>query len=117
MFFVTAICCSPVVAENWPVSRGDTAATGVSETVLPDSLDVRWKYVAPDSPFEAEPVVAGGIVYIGDADGTVHAIRLDDGEGVWKKQFAESGFTAAGAIANQRFYVGDIYGVVRCLLI
>ncbi|MGL4513453.1 MAG: PQQ-binding-like beta-propeller repeat protein [Lacipirellulaceae bacterium] len=100
---------------DWPVVRGDSASSGVAAIDLPDEPAVLWQYTAEGSAFDATPVIAGGVVYAGDADGTVHAVGLADGVRVWTKSFDESGFAAAGAVVGDTLVVGDAYGVVRSL--
>jgi outer membrane protein assembly factor BamB len=100
---------------DWPVVRGDAASAGVAAIKLPDEPAVLWEYMAEESAFDATPIIAGGIVYVGDADGTMHAVRLADGVPAWTKAFDESGFAAAAAVAGDSVVVGDVYGVVRSL--
>ncbi|MEN1681743.1 MAG: PQQ-binding-like beta-propeller repeat protein [Planctomycetota bacterium] len=108
---------SSASADEWPVARGNAAGTAVAATALPDEPAVLWKYKLEDGSFEAEPIVAGGVVYLGDVDGTFHAVKLAGGELVWKKTFEDSGFASAATVDGDRLYVGDIFGTVRCLAI
>jgi outer membrane protein assembly factor BamB len=102
---------------DWPVVRGDSASSGVAAINLPDEPAVLWEYTAEGSAFDATPVIAGGVVYVGDADGTVHAVGLANGARRWTKSFGESGFAAAGAVVGDSVVVGDVYGVVRSLAV
>ncbi|MEM6797995.1 MAG: PQQ-binding-like beta-propeller repeat protein [Planctomycetota bacterium] len=108
------LLAGPAVAD-WPLARGDAESSGVAKSRLADQPKLLWRYTAPGSAFEATPVMAGGVVYVGDADGTLHAVRLADGGKVWSRAFEESGFIAAGAIRGDRLYVGDMYGDVFCV--
>src|SRR4051812_1375730 len=110
------VAISPASAEDWPVVRGDVLGTGVAKSTLPENLDVIWKYPAgKDAAFDATAVVAAGVIYVGDSNGTVHALRLADATSIWKKEFADSGFNAGAAIDNGSIYIGDGNGIVRCL--
>jgi outer membrane protein assembly factor BamB len=103
-------------ADDWPLVRGDVFGTGVAHSPLPDDLDVVWKYTAgKDAGFDATPVIADGVIYLGDSTDTFHAVRLADGKQVWRKGFADSGFAAGAAFESGRLYVGDVNGIVRCL--
>ncbi len=105
-----------VDADDWPLVRGDAFGTGVAHTTLADELDVLWKYPAgKDAGFDATPVIADGVTYIGDSAGTFHAVRLADGKRVWTKEFADSGFAAGAAIEKGLIYAGDVNGIARCL--
>jgi outer membrane protein assembly factor BamB len=107
---------SSTCADDWPLVRGDAFGTGVAKCSLTDKLEVLWKYPAgKDAGFDATPIVAGGVVYVGDSAGTFHAVRIADGKPVWTKTFPDSGFMAGGAFDNERIYVGDVNGMVRCL--
>lgn len=110
---IGALCAN---AEDWPLVRGDAFGTGVAKTTLVDDLDVLWKYQAgKDAAFDATPVIADGMIYIGDSAGTFHTVQLTDGKRVWTRDFADSGFAAGAAIEKSRIYVGDVNGIVRCL--
>ena len=75
-----------VDADDWPLVRGDAFGTGVAHTTLPDELEVLWKYPAgKDAGFDATPVVADGVIYVGDNAGTFHAVRLADGNKVGRR--------------------------------
>lgn len=106
---------SVATADDWPFARGGIDSTGVAATPLPTELEVLWTYQAPESSWEATPVVQGGIAYLGDVDGTVHAVRVDDGKPVWTQKFEESGFASPAAIAGELLYVGDLFGTLRAL--
>jgi outer membrane protein assembly factor BamB len=103
-------------ADDWPLVRGDIRGSGVAAKPVPDKLDVLWTYRAGnDTGFDATAVIAGGVVYVGDNAGTVHAIRLADGTPVWTKSFEDSGFGAGAAVGKDRLFIGDLNGVIRCL--
>ncbi len=102
-------------AEDWPVARGDAQSTGVAQSSLASSPALLWRYEVPESSFEATAIVVGSVVYLGDVDGTFHAVKVDTGESVWMTTFEETGFLSAAAIANGRLWVGDYNGVFRCL--
>lgn len=122
LIIILALACflmgavSSTSADDWPLVRGDSLGTGVAHTSLPDALDVLWKYPAgKDAGFDATAVVAGGVIYVGDSAGTLHAVTLAGGKPIWMKDFADSGFAAGAAVEKGRIYVGDVNGVVRCL--
>jgi outer membrane protein assembly factor BamB len=98
-----------VTAKSWPLFRGDSLAQGVSPSALPAKPDVLWKITVEKGAFDGTPVIDGGIVYLGDMDGTIYALRLTDGTEVWKHK-VESGFIAAPAVRGNLLYLGDIDG-------
>lgn len=115
--FVVAIaffCLVPYVqGADWPFFRGDPLATGAIKEELPADLDVIWKHTLSNSGYEATAIIVGGIVYVGDVDGTLYAYRLSDGSEIWKTKFEDSGFLAGAAFHEHRLYVGDFNGIVR----
>lgn len=102
-------------AADWPLIRGDAAATGAVADELPLPLEIVWTYEAAESGFEATACIVGGVVYVGDVDGTFHAVKLADGEPVWTKKFEDAGFVAGSAIVDGKIFCVDYNGVVRCL--
>ena len=100
---------------EWPLFRGGADATGASAGALPSQPDLLWTYPVGESGFEATAVISGGVVYVGDYDGTVHAVGLACGKAVWTKTFENVGFLSPAAVDDGRLYVGDDCGGVRCL--
>lgn len=105
----------PSAQANWPFTRGGLTSTGVANTVLPVDPQPIWKYSITDSGFEANPICVGEVLYVGDVDGTVHAININDGSLVWKEKFEETGFLCAGAVDEGQFFLGDFEGTLRAL--
>jgi outer membrane protein assembly factor BamB len=109
------VAVNPAGAADWPLIRGDAKATGAVADDLAQPLDIVWTYEASDSGFEATAAIVGGIVYVGDVDGTFHAMNLSDGKPVWSRKFEESGFVAGSAVIDGHIYCVDFNGMVRCL--
>jgi outer membrane protein assembly factor BamB len=68
-------------AVEWPIFRGNQSLTGVAAGSLPDALVRRWKKRISDSAVSA-PIVAGGRVFAGTAEGVV-ALEAADGTKCW----------------------------------
>jgi outer membrane protein assembly factor BamB len=106
--------CSSARAD-WPFARGGAESTGATDVTLPDEPQVVWTYEAGETSLEATPVVAKGVAYFGDFDGTMHAVRVADGSLVWKQPIKGEGFSSPSAVDGDALYAPDIDGVVRCL--
>ncbi|HEX5104194.1 MAG TPA: PQQ-binding-like beta-propeller repeat protein, partial [Pirellulaceae bacterium] len=100
---------SAITAKSWPLFRGDSLAQGFSPSSLPAKPEVLWKHTVQGGAFDGTPVIDGGIVYVGDMDGKVYALKLDTGDEVWTYK-VESGFIAAPAVRGNLLYIGDIDG-------
>jgi len=104
-------------ADAWPVARGCLAATGRSAAELRLPLVEAWHRDFEKKSFAAVPVIAAGTVYVGDLDGTFHALALDTGATRWAFAAAATGFPAAAAVstdpATPLVVVGDDGGTVR----
>jgi outer membrane protein assembly factor BamB len=107
---------SPVrqAATSWPLGRGSALAEGVAKTELPEKPEVVWKVEVEKGAFEGTPVIANGVVYLGDMDGKVYAWNLADGKELWTYK-VESGFIAAPAIRGNLLFIGDIDGKFSAL--
>ncbi len=103
-------------ADAWPLFRGCLAGTGRSATTLAMPLRERWHRAFEKTAFEAGAVIADGTIYIGDLDGTFHALALETGTTQWTFR-TESGFSSSAAIAidpaHPLVVVGDSEGTVR----
>jgi outer membrane protein assembly factor BamB len=105
-------------AESWPMFRGCAAGTGRSAAALSLPLVERWHRTFEKTAFEATPVVVAGTIYVGDLDGTFHALALETGATRWTFT-SEAGFPASAAASTDPalplVVVGDADGVVRAL--
>lgn len=100
--------------KNWPLFRGDAAASGVARTTLPDRPQKLWEFKVQGGAFESTAAIVDGVVYIGDMDGKLYALNLSDGKELGHFQ-VESGFLASPAVRDGLIYLGDIDGKCYCL--
>jgi outer membrane protein assembly factor BamB len=105
-------------ATSWPLARGDELATGVAKCGLPAKPQVLWKFSADKNSVEATPAIVDGVVYVGDMQEKLYALKLDtpnkDGEKIWDFP-GELGFPGAPAVRDGNVYCGDGDGVFYCL--
>ena len=103
-------------ANAWPMFRGCPAGTGRSAAALSLPLEERWHRAFEKTAFEATPVIADGTIYIGDLDGSFHALALATGATTWTFK-SEAGFPSAAAVSTAAtlplVVVGDGDGRVR----
>jgi len=104
-------------ADAWPMARGCPAGTGRSATTLRLPLTEKWHRGFEKTAFGAVPVIANGMIYLGDLDGTFHALDLATGVTTWTFKAEAAGFPSAAAVsvdpAAPLVVVGDDTGVVR----
>lgn len=102
--------------DSWPMVRGTLSGTGRSAVTLTFPLAEMWHHSFEKKAFEATPVIAGGIIFIGDLDKTFYALSLHTGKVLWSFD-SEFGFPSAAAISLDPHYplvvVGDAEGIVR----
>ncbi|MBI81643.1 MAG: serine/threonine protein kinase [Planctomycetaceae bacterium] len=105
-----------VVRSDWPLFRGDTNSSGVSQGSVPESPELLWTFTVEGGAFESTAAIVDGIVYVGDLDGTFYAFQLSDGQNLWKfKTEDQVGFTASAAVQGGQVYIGDMDGRFYCL--
>jgi outer membrane protein assembly factor BamB len=104
-------------ADAWPMARGCIEGTGVSAATLRLPLIEAWRREFEGTAFGAVPVIADGLVYVGDLDGTFHAVSLADGADRWSFTAKDVGFPSAAAVGrfgvDRLVVVGDDVGLVR----
>jgi len=118
------VCCGATrggdeaPADAWPMARGCAAGTGRSAATLAFPLSEAWQRSCGKTAFEATPVIADGTIYVGDLDGTFHAMALADGAPRWTFRI-DVGFPSAAAVSTDAsvplVVVGDAAGIVRAL--
>jgi len=103
--------------DAWPMARGCPEGTGRSATTLRLPLTEKWHRSLEKTAFGAVPVIADGTIYLGDLDGTFHALDLATGATTWTFKAEAAGFPSAAAVslvpAAPLVVVGDDTGVVR----
>src|SRR5437870_4903272 len=77
-------------ADRWPQFRGSPNLVGTTASTLPPQLKLQWTYEAGDA-IESSAAIADGVVYVGSANGELHAVNLADGKGKWKYKAADDG--------------------------
>ena len=101
-------------ANDWPLFRGNRLAQGVASSSLPKAPKLLWEYKVKEGAFEATPAVVAGVVYIGDLDGSLFALKLENGHKIWEYKI-DSGFIASPAYHQERIFVGDYDGRFFCV--
>ena len=105
-------------ANAWPMFRGCLAGTGRSAATLALPLRQRWQRTLEKTAFEATPIISEGTIYLGDLDGTFHALALESGEPRWSFK-GDAPFTSAAVVSTAPgqplVVVGDVAGMVRAL--
>lgn len=104
-------------ADAWPMARGCAAGTGRSAMPLELPLGEQWRRSFEKTAFGAVPVIAAGTIYVGDLDGTFHALDLETGATRWSFRAEAAGFPSAAACSLDDtlplVVVGDDMGIVR----
>ena len=112
---------SSTPSEEWTMFRGDEQSTGVASSVLPNELEILWKFEVPKGAFEGSAAIVRELgdnskrtVYIADLDGKVFALDLETGQKKWEFK-SEIGFVTSPAVKKGRIYIGDIDGIFYCI--
>lgn len=70
---------------DWPMFRGEQRLLGIAQDVLPDKINIVWKFKT-NGKIKSSPVIKDGLVFIGSTDANIYAIDLADGHQVWAYQ-------------------------------
>lgn len=97
----------PVVEDggSWPMFRGGQRLLGRASGVLPDSLDLVWKFKT-EGEIKSSPVISDGLVFVGSADANTYAIDLVRGHKVWEYQM-DGAVEAAPCVVEGVVFVGS----------
>ena len=120
-FASIALCLNIATAQeaaqdSWSLFRGNPQSTGVAQTTLPEKLELLWEYKIEKGAFEAAAVIENGVAYIGDLDGLLIAINMNDGKEIWRyKSKSDIGFAGSPGVKDGKVYAGDLDGLFCCV--
>ncbi len=107
------ISVSYIAYADWKSFRGNPQLTGVSDSTLPDKLDLLWTFQAGDM-IESTVAVVDGTVYLGVSDGNLYAIDVNTGKNTWKYQ-TESVIKSSPSVKDGVIYFGDADGTFHAV--
>jgi outer membrane protein assembly factor BamB len=87
------------------VARVEALTEETPVPAYPPGPEPQWRYDA-GAPLWASPAVRGGIAYVADASGTVHAVRAADGSRAWTARL-ESPVYGAPVATDAAVFVFD----------
>lgn len=97
--------------------QGGGPLLGQAEPVGAPPMKVRWTYKTSDegrASVDAPPTIAGDVVYIADADGTLHAVDLKTGQARWRYKSTE-GFATSPLVYDGKVFLGDLAGIFHAV--
>ncbi len=97
---------------DWAMFRHDAQRTGYSPSKAPSTNLTQWSYTTTDLIYSS-PAVAGGMLYVGSADGNVYCLNAATGALTWS--YASGGDVRSPAVADGRVYFGSWGDKVYCL--
>ena len=117
-FVSTIVAGQPQTAhsDRWSQFRGTPELTGVSETTLPNDLQLLWTFEAGES-IDSSAAISDGTVYVGTYSGDLVAVDLETGTLRWKYQASEEmGIgESSPAVGRGVVYVGDLAGMLHAV--
>lgn len=99
---------------DWPMYRGNPARTGAQDGSGPKSSPtVLWTFDTGASAFRS-PAVANGVAYVGDSNGTLHALDAATGEEIWTFQ-GDSSLEITPAMIGTTIYIPSANGTLYAI--
>lgn len=93
---------------SWPIFRGNSNLSGVSDSELADKLKLNWSFET-GADIIASPVLGNGKVFIGSTNGSLYALNLKDGSQAWKFDTGDD-IEASALLIDSTLYVGNLSG-------
>ena len=95
---------------DWATYQGNNNRVPTTSVAIPKKIEKRWSFASPNKAMPTAPVVAGGLVFIGDRTGVLRAIN-SDGKVKWRA-YVGGAIYFPPTISNNRAYVGSADGRV-----
>ncbi len=96
---------------DWPSYQGNSYRTSATMVAIPRRVGQQWAFEPSSASVPTAPVVAGGLVFVGDHSGVVRALNASDGKLRWKAYTGGAIFFPP-AVWEGRLYVGSADGLV-----
>ena len=79
----------PISSSDWPTFRAGNTCTATTSAYVPEKSQLLWQFdpkasTVPGLPKVSPPVAAGGLVFVGGADGVARALDAATGKARWK---------------------------------
>jgi outer membrane protein assembly factor BamB len=97
--------------KDWTRYRGDDARSNRTAVELPGAVKRAWKGLISTGVLPTAPVAAGGMVFVADRGGVVHALDAASGKPVWKN-FTAGPIYYPPVLSHDRLFVGSADGKV-----
>ncbi len=113
----SAVQAAPQAAEDWPMYYHDAKHSGRTTASVPNNqpLYLQWAYAFGERvEVEVQPILAGGVLYVGVMNGEMHAIDALSGQTKW---IAQPGgpIPHTAAVSGGRVVFGSLDGSVYAL--
>ena len=111
-----ALLAACALADDWPTVRHDATHSGYTEDELVPPVKVLWKRSFENAPIATcvEPIVGDGKVFVGSLNGTVYAVKADDGSTLWSMP-TKGPILQSPTYASGKVYVGSVDGFLYCM--
>ncbi|MBI1764969.1 MAG: PQQ-binding-like beta-propeller repeat protein [Acidobacteria bacterium] len=73
----------------------------------------KWKYKTKEAVGESSPAVANGLVFVGDLEGTFHAVNATNGQGLWTYKSGGE-IKCSPVIVGDKVLIGSYDGSLYC---
>ena len=100
--------------DDWPTYRANNARTAHTQASVPEKADLLWQFTPKAEIEPTAPVAAGGIVFVGGADGVVRGFDAPAGKIRWTA-YVGGCVRYPPTIADGRALVGSDDGWVYAL--
>src|SRR5688500_1935568 len=127
MRLIRALVVLGLMTASWPILAADATAPrgfqgagpllGQAEPVGAPPMKVRWTYKTDQqdrASVDAPPTIVGEMVYIADANGTLHAVDLKTGQSRWTYKSTD-GFATSPLVYDGKVFVGDLAGIFHAV--
>src|SRR3972149_9515832 len=112
VIFFTFLLQAQAQVNDWPVFRGKSSLSGVTDFEIVSSPLLLWN-VSTDGRSKSSPVLSDGTLYFGNEKGTIHAVSAD-GKVKWKSETG-SPAEAPPVVFYDKVITGSADGVLRAM--
>jgi len=103
----------PIATDNWPMFGHDSAHTGFSTSLTPDTNDTLWINTT-GGVIQFSPIIVNDMIYFGSFDRNLYCLDAFDGTQIWVNSTGNGVVYSSPIYVDGKIIAGATDGIIYC---